>query len=75
MFTADVEAVMLVPFLKATAIYYKTKFRVHNYTIYKMVDKEVDCYLWNDAGGLDANKFASLNSVNKKNQGNNNLYK
>lgn len=61
MFTADVEAVMLAPCLKASAIYYKTKLCVHNYTVYNMVTKDVDCYLWNESeGGLEANIFASL---------------
>lgn len=61
MFTADVQAVMMAPFIKATAIYYKTKLCVHNYTVFNLVTKEVDCYLWNESdGGLEANVFASL---------------
>ncbi|KAJ8981068.1 hypothetical protein NQ317_007204 [Molorchus minor] len=60
-FTVDMQAVKLAPMLKASAIYYKTKLCVHNYTIYNLYNGQVDCYLWDESqGGLEANIFASL---------------
>lgn len=60
-FTVDTQAVKLAPMLKASAIYYKTKLCVHNYTIYNLYNGQVDCYLWDESqGGLEANIFASL---------------
>lgn len=59
--TVDVQAVKLAPMLKASAIYYKTKLCVHNYTVYNLFNGDVVCYLWDESqGGLDANIFASL---------------
>lgn len=58
--TVDVQAVKLAPVLKASAIYYKTKLCVHNYTIYNLYDGEVTCYLWDEShGGLEASIFAT----------------
>ncbi|XP_031338517.1 uncharacterized protein LOC116167318 [Photinus pyralis] len=59
--TADVQAVKLAPMLKASAIYYKTKLCVHNYTIYNLFNSEVTCHLWDETqGGLEANMFATM---------------
>ena len=56
----DVQRVLLSPCLKASALYYKTKLQVHNYTVFDMCSKNVVCYLWNEAeGGLTGNEFAS----------------
>ena len=35
----DVQRVLLAPALKASALYYKTKLQVHNYTIFDMASK------------------------------------
>lgn len=60
-FTMDVQAVKLAPVLRASAIYYKTKLCVHNFTTFNLKNKEVNCYLWHEAeGGLEANIFASI---------------
>lgn len=59
--TVDVQAVKLAPMLKASAIYYKTKLCVHNYTIYNLANSEVMCHLWDETqGGLEANVFATM---------------
>lgn len=56
----DVQRVLLSPCLKASALYYKTKLQVHNYTIYDLCNKDVTCFVWNEVeGGLSANEFAS----------------
>lgn len=59
--TMDLQSVKLAPVLQASAIYYKTKLCVHNFTTFNLVDKEVSCYLWHEAeGGLEANVFATI---------------
>lgn len=59
--TVDVQAVKLCPFLKASAIYFKTKLCNHNYTVYNLKSNEVDCYWWSEAEGeLKATNFTSL---------------
>ena len=56
----DVQRVLLAPSLNASAIFFKTKLQVHNYTVYDMCSKDVTCFVWNGAeGGLTANEFAS----------------
>lgn len=60
MVSLDMQAVLLAPSLKASALYYKTKLCVHNYTVFDCTSKEVCCYVWHEAeGGLTANEFAS----------------
>ncbi|CAH1155702.1 unnamed protein product [Phaedon cochleariae] len=59
--TMDVQAVKLAPLLQASAIYFKTKLCVHNFTMYDLVTKDCHCYLWHEAeGGLEANIFCSI---------------
>lgn len=59
--TMDVQAVKLAPFLQASAIYFKTKLCVHNFTIFDLVTKDCHCYLWHEAeGGLEANIFSTI---------------
>lgn len=59
--TLDMQAVKLAPFLKSSAMYYKTKLCIHNYTLYNMVTKDVFCFLWDETqGNIDATNFASL---------------
>lgn len=60
-FTMDLQAVLLCPALSASALYYKTKLKVHNFTIYDLQSKDAFCYLWHEAeGGLTADEFASI---------------
>jgi hypothetical protein len=56
----DLQAVLLAPYLKASALYYKTKLAVHNFTIFNLATGHVVCYVWHEGeGGLCANEFAS----------------
>ena len=56
----DVQRVLLSPALKASALYYKTKLQVHNYTIFDLTTRAITCYLWNESeGAVTANEFAS----------------
>lgn len=59
-FTQDVQAVKLAPYLQASAIYYKTKLCVHNFTLYNLATKEVMCYWFDESNcTLEASAFAS----------------
>lgn len=59
-FISDVEAVKVAPFLKARALYYKTKLVVHNFTMYSLGTKEVKCFWFDEtAATLEASVFAS----------------
>lgn len=60
-YTMDLQAVLLVPSLKASALYYKTKLAVHNFTIYDLKTRKGFCYLWDESqGALTANEFTSV---------------
>lgn len=58
--TLDVETVKLSPCLKASSLYYKTKVCCHNYTLFNLPTKDVDCYWWHEREGeLKASCFTS----------------
>ena len=58
--TMDLQSVLLCPRLNASALHYKTKLCVHNFTVYDLVSKHCVCYVWNECeGGLTGNEFAS----------------
>ncbi|CAG4977983.1 unnamed protein product [Parnassius apollo] len=60
-YTMDVQAVLLCPRIQASAVYYKTKLKVHNYTHYNLKTKEVICSLFHEgSGGLDSDVFMSI---------------
>lgn len=47
--------------MKASALYYKTKLIVHNFTIFDLRTKDGYCFLWDESEGLlSANEFASI---------------
>ncbi len=59
-FTMDLQAVLLCPKLRASAVYFKTKLGCHNFTIYDCNSADVICYFWTEVeGDLTANSFAS----------------
>lgn len=59
--TLDIQAVKLAPFLKSSAVYYKKKLCVHNYTLYDLRSKDVYCFLWDETqASLDATNIASI---------------
>ena len=70
--TVDLQAVLLAPFVQASAMYYKTKLACHNYTIYDLSTKDVFLYFWHEGeGDLSASSFAScltdfINNVPEK---------
>lgn len=43
-YTMDLQAVMVCPRMKASALYYRTKLLVHNFTIFNLKTKEGNCY-------------------------------
>jgi len=54
----DVQAVQLVPQLQASALYFRQKLAVHNFTLYNLSTNEVVCYVWHEGEGeLNANVF------------------
>ncbi len=56
----DLQGLLLCPKLQASALYYKMKLGVHNFTIYNMASHEASNYLWHEGeAGLSANQFAS----------------
>ena len=56
----DLQAVLLSPCLQASALYYKTKLCVHNFTIFDLRSHDVSCYVWHEGeAGLNASEFAS----------------
>ncbi|GAA6090909.1 uncharacterized protein LOC125141393 [Tachysurus ichikawai] len=56
----DLQALLLWPKLKASALYYKTKLAVHNFTMYNMLTHSATCYVWHKGeGSLSASEFAS----------------
>lgn len=60
-FTMDLQAVKNSPVLNASAIYYKKKLTVHNFTMYNLENHEASNYWWDETeGNLSASTFASL---------------
>lgn len=58
--TMDVQSVLLSPVLNASALYYKTKLAVHNFTIYDLVTRHAKCFLWDETeADLVASVFAT----------------
>lgn len=59
-FTGDTQAVKLSPDLNATAVYFKTRLQVHNYTIYNLVTHQCTNHWWDETqGDLSASSFVS----------------
>ncbi|CAG4954258.1 unnamed protein product [Parnassius apollo] len=59
-FTHDLQAVKLCPQLQASALYYKTKLCVNNFTMYNLETKDVYCYWFDETNaGLTASVFIS----------------
>ena len=60
-FTMDLQAVLICPRMLASALYYRTKLSVHNFTLYNLKTKDGYCFLWNESeGGITANEFTTL---------------
>jgi hypothetical protein len=60
-FTMDLQSVLLCPKSTVSAMYYKTKLIVHNFTLYDLKTQDGYCFLWNESeGGLTSNEFSSI---------------
>lgn len=58
--TMDLESVLLCPKTDASAMFYKQKLQLHNFTIYKLNDHDVTLYVWNETdGNVTANEFTT----------------
>lgn len=60
-YTMDMQAVLLCPKSNVSALYYKTKLAVHNFTVFDLKTKDGFCFLWHESeGGLVASVYASI---------------
>ncbi|CAG9835132.1 unnamed protein product [Diabrotica balteata] len=58
--TMDLQGVLLSPRLQASALYYKTKLIVHNFTMYNNANYDTTCYIWHEGeGAITSNEFSS----------------
>jgi hypothetical protein len=69
-FTMDFQAVKICPYLKVSALYYKSKLCVHNFTMYNLSSRDCTCYWWDETqSDLSASSFVSciINQITKFN--------
>lgn len=58
--TIDLQSVLLCPKTEASAMYYKQKLQLHNFTFYVLNNKDVTLYVWHESnGGVTSNEFTS----------------
>lgn len=58
--TMDLQSVLLCPKTEASAMYYKQKLQLHNFTIFVLNNKDVTLYVWHESnGGVTSNEFTS----------------
>lgn len=50
-FTMDLQSVLLCPKSNVSALYYRTKLIVHNFTIFNLHTKDGYCFLWHEGEG------------------------
>ena len=59
--TMDLQQLLLCPKSFSSAVYYKRKLAVHNFTMFDLASKERYCYVWHKGKGeLESDEFASL---------------
>lgn len=51
--TMDMQSVLLAAKLEVSAVYYKEKLQIHNFTVYELKDKQVDICLARKQWGSD----------------------
>lgn len=57
----DVEGVVLCPKLLASALYFKSKLHLHNFTLYNILTHDSANYVWDETeGDLQSSTFASI---------------
>jgi len=60
-FCMDMQAVLLSPKSNTSALYFKMKLMVHNFTIFDMQRNRGYCFIWHEAaGGVSADNYASI---------------
>lgn len=60
-FSMDVQATMVCPLMKASAVYFKTKLTVHNFTIYNPKTQDGLCNLWDESeADLQSSVFTTM---------------
>lgn len=58
--TMDLQSVLLCPKTLQSAMYYKCKLQVHNFTIYNLKNGDVTLYVWHEGnGGVTSNEFTT----------------
>lgn len=59
-FVWDVQAIKLAPANKSGVLYYKTKLKNHNFSIYNLRDTDCMCNWWHEGeGGMDSPMFVT----------------
>lgn len=59
--TMDLQAVKVCPSIMASAVYFKTKLCVHNFTVYNLATRQCTCYWFDETqADLQASTFASF---------------
>lgn len=59
--TMDLQSVKVCPFITASAVYYKTKLCVHNFSIYDLASHDCTCYWFTETeGDLSASTYATF---------------
>lgn len=57
----DLQAVKVCPFLTASAVYYKTKLALHNYSVYNVTTHHATCYWFAETeADLSSSTFATM---------------
>ena len=60
-FTMDVQVVQLCPVLQASALYYKSRLQVHNFTMFNTATHGSTNYLWNETeADLPSSVFTTI---------------
>ncbi|GFY43679.1 uncharacterized protein TNIN_153091 [Trichonephila inaurata madagascariensis] len=60
-FAMDLQSVLLSLRSNVSALYYKTKLIVHNFTLYNIRKNKGYCYIWNECEGkLTSNEFSTI---------------
>lgn len=60
-FVMDVQAVKMCPVNNANKFYFKTRLKVHNFTIYNLRDHQCSNYWWSEVeGDLSSSVFATM---------------
>ncbi|GFY63022.1 uncharacterized protein TNIN_252751 [Trichonephila inaurata madagascariensis] len=60
-FATDLQSVLLSLRSNVSALYYKTKLIVHNFTLYNIRKNKGYCYIWNECEGkLTSNEFSTI---------------